>query len=71
MTTVEPDQWEARLFLTRYALAPRLVLHGSDAQWVVGHFRSAVEADAAARVAGLSILAGPDDGLFLMGRPTR
>lgn len=71
VTTVEPDQWEARLFLTRYALAPRLVLPGSDAPWVVGHFDSRGEAETAAQAAGSSIAAGTPEGLFLLGRQPR
>ncbi len=70
VTTVEPDQWEARLFLTRYALAPRVVLRGTDAPWLVGHFRSPAEAESAARAAGFSILGG-SGGIFLLARSTR
>ncbi len=70
VTTIDSDQWEARLFLTRYALAPRLVLQGSGAPWIVGHLRSRAEANEVARAAGLSILVGFDDGLFLLGSPT-
>ncbi len=70
VTTVEPDQWEARLFLTRYALAPRAVLRGIGGPWIVGHFRSPAEAESAARASGLSILGG-SGSVFLLGRPAR
>lgn len=68
VTTVDPDHWEARLFLTRYALAPRTVLRGAGEPWVVGHFRSQEEADALARAAGFSVL-GRAGELSLLGSP--
>ncbi len=70
VTTVDPGRWEARLFLTRYALAPRTVLRGAGPPWIVGHFSSPAEAEGAARAAGFSILGG-SGGIFLLGSPTR
>lgn len=68
VTTIEPGQPEARLFLTRYALAPRAVVQGPGADLVLGHFSSAAEAAELSRRAGLSILGGTSEGLFLMRR---
>ncbi len=71
VTTIDLEQVEGRLFLTRYALAPRTVLRGTGARLVIGHFRSTAEAEDVARADGLSILAASGGGLFLMWSPTR
>jgi len=71
VTTIDREQLEGRLFLTRYALAPRTVLRGTGARLVIGHFRSTTEGEDVARTEGLSILAASGGGLFLMWSPTR
>lgn len=55
-----------RVYLTQYALAPHIVLHGIDRNCVVGNFSSEIAAQQALKKQPMQILQNYGDGLLLL-----
>jgi hypothetical protein len=52
----------------RYALAPRLLVEGTDRDWVLGNFAKPADYAALARERGLTVVQDFGNGVVLFGR---